>query len=206
MLAVAAALCAAMLHGCGLAVIGAAGSAAFSIADDRRSPSVQFDDEAIQARIQSWVSDRFGSKVHLNVTSFNHMALLTGQASDEQTRQEIGRIALAVPDVRAITNEVQIEAPSNRGSRLNDEFITSKVKARFIESGKVSPTHAKVVTEASVVYLLGLVTEKEAAAAVEIARSTDGVRKVVRIFEICSETDPVCRPRDEPPPLPQPPV
>lgn len=198
------ALCAATLSGCGLFVLGAASGAAFSIADDRRSPGTQFDDETIQARTQIRVSDRFGSKVHVIATSFNHMVLLTGQAPDESTRQEIGNITLGVPGVRAISNEVQLGEPSTRGSRLNDEIITSKVKARFINSGKVSPTHAKVVTEESVVYLLGLVTEQEAAAAVEVARTTGGVRKVVRIFEICSEQDEACRPRRTlAPPQPQ---
>jgi len=44
----------------------------------------------------------------------------------------------------------------------------------------------KVVTEAGVVFLLGIVTQGEADAAVEIARTTGGVLKVVRVFEIIS--------------------
>jgi osmotically-inducible protein OsmY len=193
------------LQGCELAVLGAAGSAAYSIAEDRRTSGTQFDDETIAPRAQSRVSDRFGDKVHLTVLSFNRMALLTGEAPDEASREEIGKIVLGVPGVRAITNEIQISVPTTRASRINDEFITLKVKGRFINSGKVSPVHAKIVTEAGVVYLMGVVTDEEAEQAVEIARTTDGVRKVVKIFEHCKTSDEICRPRSKalpkPPPL-----
>jgi osmotically-inducible protein OsmY len=40
-----------------------------------------------------------------------------------------------------------------------------------------------VVTENSIVYLLGLLTKQEADVATEIARTTSGVQKVVRVFE-----------------------
>ena len=184
------------LQGCELAILGAAGSAAYSIAEDRRTSGTQFDDETIQPRAQSRVSDRFGDKVHLTVMSFNRAVLLTGEAPDEATRAEIGKIVLAVPSVRAVTNELQISVPTTRASRLGDEFITLKVKVGFINSGKVSPVHAKIVTEAGVVYLMGLVTEQEAEDAVEVARNTDGVRKVVKIFEYCKPSDEVCRSKE----------
>ena len=187
---------AAGLQGCELAVLGAAGSAAYSIAEDRRTSGTQFDDETIQPRAQSRVSDRFGDKVHLTVMSFNRAVLLTGEAPDEAARAEIGKIVLAVPSVRAVTNELQISVPSTRASRIGDEFITIKVKGRFISSGKVNIAYAKVVTEAGVVYLMGLVTEQEAEDAVEVARNTDGVRKVVKIFEYCKPTDEVCRSKE----------
>lgn len=183
------------LAGCELAVIGAATTAAYSIAEDRRTSGTQIDDESIQIRAKSRVVDRFGEKVHITVTSFNRMALLTGEAPDAPTREEIGRIVLGVPNVRSVANELQLGAPSSRTSRINDEIITTKVKARLIDSGKVSIVHVKVVTEAGVVFLLGLVTEDEAAQAVEIARTTGGVVKVVKLFEYCNPTDEVCRSR-----------
>jgi len=83
---------------------------------------------------------------------------------------------------------------SSLSARANDSYITSKIKARLLDSAKVNPIHVKVVTEAGVVYLLGLVTEQEANDAVEVARTTDGVRKVVKVFEYCKAEDPVCPP------------
>jgi osmotically-inducible protein OsmY len=79
--------------------------------------------------------------------------------------------------------------------RANDSFITSKVKARLLDARGVSPVHVKVATEAGTVYLMGVVTEQEAEQAVELARTTGGVRKVVKIFEVCKATDDACKPR-----------
>ena len=201
--AVLLALCVPALQGCELAVLGAAGGVAYSIAEDRRSSGVQYDDESIQLRAQSRISDRFGDKTHVTVSSFNRMALLTGEVPDDGTRAEIAKIVEGVPSVRAITNEIQISPPTPRGSRITDEYISSKVKAQLI--GKANPIYIKVVTEAGVVYLMGVVTEQEAADAVEIARTTSGVRKVVKIFEYCKAGEEVCRPHPkDSPPLPKP--
>jgi osmotically-inducible protein OsmY len=86
--------------------------------------------------------------------------------------------------VKSISNELAVAGASSFGGRSNDSYITSKVKARFVDAGKFSPNHVKVVTEAGVVFLIGLVTQAEADASVEIARTTGGVQKVVRVFEI----------------------
>ena len=182
------------LAGCELAIIGAA-TAAYSIAEDRRTSGTQMEDETIQVRAQSRVSERFGDKVHVNVISFNRLAVVTGEAPDEVTREEISKIVRAVPNVKGISNELQLSAPTSRASRLNDEIITTKIKGRLIDSDRVSMAHVKVVTEAGNVFLLGLVTEQEAEHAVEIARTTGGVHKVVKLFEYCKPTDELCRPR-----------
>jgi osmotically-inducible protein OsmY len=189
-----AAAMAGALAGCiEMAAVGV-GAAVLS-AQDRRTTGTQVEDEGIELRTANRIGERFGGKVHINVTSFNRNVLLTGEATDERTRAEIERIAREVPNVRGVTNEIQVAGISSLGARSNDSFLTSKVKARFLDANKFSPIHVKVVTEAGVVYLLGIVTENEAADAVDIARTTGGVRKVVKVFEYCKPTDPACRPR-----------
>jgi osmotically-inducible protein OsmY len=87
-----------------------------------------------------------------------------------------------------VVNEIQTAGVSSYTARGNDSYLTSKVKARFVDNGgNFSVNQVKVVTEGSVVYLMGLVTRKEAEAAVEIARTTGGVQKVVRVFEYIEE-------------------
>jgi osmotically-inducible protein OsmY len=93
------------------------------------------------------------------------------------------KIVRAVENVRGVYNEITIGAITPLSARANDSFITSKVKARFVDHRKFNPVHVKVVTEAGVVFLLGLVKRKEADDAVEIARTTNGVRRVVKLFE-----------------------
>ena len=186
---------AALLAGCEVAVLGALGGGAYSVFEDRRSSGTRVDDEAIEIRASSRIGERFGDKAHVNVTAFNGSVLVTGEVPSEQARADVEKIITDVPNVRAVTNELQVGAPSSMGARTSDAFITSKIKARFLDGNKFNPLHVKVVTESGIVYLFGVVTEKEADAAVEIARTTGGVRKVVKIFEYCKPEDEACRPR-----------
>ncbi len=184
------------LAGCGLAVLGG-GAAAVSAIEDRRTSGTIFDDDGIERSVSRGVRERFGEATHVNVTSFSRSVLLTGEVPDEATRTQVEKIAQSIANVRAVTNELQIGGVSSMATRAGDSLITTKIKARLVDSGKVNPVHVKVVTEAGVVYLLGLVTEAEANEAVEIARTTGGVRKVVKVFEYCSAGDSLCRPYAE---------
>ena len=195
-----------VLSGCfGAAAVGV-GAGALIIAD-RRNSETYVSDEGMELRAGNRISEKHGDKVHVNVTSYNRMVLLTGEVPSEAVRADVEKIAAGVPNVKSISNELAIAGPSSFGGRGNDSYITSKVKARFVDANKFAPNHVKVVTEAGVVFLLGLVTQAEANAAVEIARTTGGVQKVVRVFEIISpeqakaldnkpEPAPVAKPAD----------
>ena len=178
-------LCVPFLAGCfGAAVVGA-GAGALMLADRRISENYVAD-EGIELRAANQISQNHGEKVHINVTSFNRMVLLTGEAPTAAIKADIEKLVSGVPNVKSISNELAIAGPSSFGGRGNDSYITSKVKARFVDANRFSANNVKVVTEAGVVFLLGLVTQAEANAAVEIARTTGGVQKVVRVFEIIS--------------------
>ena len=185
------------LAACVPMVIGAGGAAVYSSLEDRRSTGTQIEDESIEVRASNRISDRFGSRVHVNVTSYNRVALVTGEVPDERARDEIEKIVRAVPNVREVTNDLQVSGISSYGSRSNDAYLTSKVRGRLLDTKRVSPVHLKVVTESGVVYLMGLVTEPEADEAVDIARNTGGVRKGVKVFEYCKPSADICRPRSK---------
>jgi osmotically-inducible protein OsmY len=195
-----AALACLWLAGCAPVLVGAGAVSALSVSEDRRSSGAQMDDQSIEWRASSRIGERFGSKVHVNVTSYNRVVLLTGEVPDERVRGEIDSLVRAVPSVQATTNELVVAAPTSLGSRTTDSYITSKIKTQFLDAAKFNAMHVKVVTEAGVVYLLGVVTPTEADDAVEIARTTGGVRKVVKMFESCKPTDEVCRIPPPPPP------
>lgn len=156
---------------------------------DRRPTETFVADEAIETRAANRINEKYGDRVHVNVTSYNRAVLLTGEVTNEAAKGDIEKIAAGVPNVRAITNELLVAGASSFGSRSNDSYITSKVKARFLDANKFAPNHVKVVTEAGTAYLLGLVTQREADDAVDIARTTGGVQKVVRVFDIISEEE-----------------
>ena len=94
-----------------------------------------------------------------------------------------------IDGLREVYNELGIGPASSLGSRSTDSFITSKVKARLVDTNQVSANHIKVVTERGIVYLMGIVSEREAKVAVAVARTTDGVRKVVNVMEVVSEDE-----------------
>jgi len=190
----AALLAAALLQGCAPVVMVGAGAAVMSF-EDRRTTGAQVDDETIELRAGNRIDDRYGNRVHVNVTSYNRYVLLTGEVPDEAARGEVEKIARSVTNVLGVSNDLQVAGISSATSRSNDTFLTTNVKTRLLNSDKFNGIHVKVVTEASVVYLLGVVTEQEAADAVELARTTSGVRKVVKMFEYCKPTDEICAPR-----------
>lgn len=178
-------ICVPLLGGCvGAAVVGAGAGALMIV--DRRASETYIADQSMEIRAASRISEKYGDKVHVNATSYNRMILLTGEVPTAEIKADVEKIVAGVPDVKSISNEVAIAGPSGYGVRGNDSYITSKVKARFVDAGKFSAHVVKVVTEAGVVFLLGMVTQAEADAAVEITRTTGGVLKVVRVFEIIS--------------------
>ena len=195
----ALALAAALLGGCAAVVVGAGGAAAYGALEDRRTAGSQLEDESNELRAVNRIAERFGDSVHVNVTSYNRALLLTGEVPDARAREEIEKIAAALPNVRGVSNELEVAGAASLGARTNDSLITSKVKVRFLDAKRFNPLHVKVVTEAGVVYLMGIVTEQEANDAVEVARTTGGVRKVVKIFEYCKPSDEACRPSAPPP-------
>lgn len=178
----------ASVQACIPVIVGGTG-VAVAMASDRRSSGAYVDDESIEWKSNRWIDQRLGDKVHVNSTSYNRKLLLTGEAFNEAARDEAGRIAASVDNVREVVNELRIAPSSSLANRTNDGYITSKVKARFVDQKEFNLPQVKVVTEASTVYLLGLVSQREGDAATEIARTTSGVQKVVRVFEYISEDD-----------------
>lgn len=176
------------VQGCIPVIVGGTGMAV-AMVSDRRSSGTYVEDEGIEWKANKWVADRLGDKVHLNATAFNRKLLLTGEAFNEESREEAGRIAATVETVREVVNELRVAPTSSLSARANDSYISSKVKARFVDQKDFHIQQVKVVTEAGTTYLMGLVTEREGTAATEIARTTKGVQKVVRVFEYISEEE-----------------
>jgi len=169
------------LYGCVAAVVGGAGTAVL-VGEDRRTVGTVTEDQGIELKTANRINDKFKDP-HFNVTSYNRIVLLTGEAPDAETKSEMEKIARAVENVRGVYNEIVVAGNSALSARGNDSYLTGKVKGRFIDQQKFNVVHVKVVTESNVVYLLGLVRRKEADDATEIARTTSGVQKVVRLFE-----------------------
>ncbi|MEP6996978.1 MAG: BON domain-containing protein [Betaproteobacteria bacterium] len=174
-----------LLNGCiPLAITGVIATA--QIATDRRTTGAQLDDELIEDKAIAQIADRLKSDLHVNVTSYNGIVLLTGEVPTETAKNDVAQIARSMSKVRVVQNELVIGPTSSLSARTNDTLITSKVKARFVEARKFQINHVKVVTERSVVYLMGVVRRDEGDAAAETARTISGVQRVVKVFEYIS--------------------
>ena len=163
--------------------VGTGAGTTAMVSEDRRTSGIFIEDESIELKSSRRIYEQLGNQIHVNVTSFNRIVLLTGEAPNEAMKEEAGRLVRSIENVRNIINEITIGEKSTLGSRSKDTFITSKVKSRFLASGKFQINHVKIVTEKGVVFLLGMVKRDEADSATEIASSTSGVSKVVRVFE-----------------------
>ena len=163
-------------------VAGAAGTAL--VATDRRSAGAQLDDTTIEAKVGQYARSRWGDRAHVSVTSYNGVVLLSGEVPDDAGKAAMTDFVKSSDRVRSVQNEIVVAAPSEIGSRTNDTYLTSVVKTRFLEAtDRFSATHVKVVTDRGVVYLMGLVRRAEADAAAQIAASTKGVARVVKVVE-----------------------
>lgn len=176
-----------LLQGC-LPMVAAGATGGALVAVDRRTLGTQTEDEAIEWKAASRVNEKLGDKLHANYTSYNRKVLISGEVFNEQMRADVERIVVAVPQVQGVYNELAIAPISSFSARSNDSYITTKVKSRLLDTKSLNAVHTKVVTEAGVVYLLGLVTQREADAIVQVARTTSDVKKVVTLLEIVPET------------------
>ena len=163
------------------------GAGALIIAD-RRSSGAYIDDESIGWKVEERIVQKFGSETHVNAVSYNRNVLLIGEVPDAATRAQVGRLAGEVVNVKGVVNEVVIGPASSAKSRANDTYLTSKVKARFVEANKFSANHVRVHASAGTAFLVGIVTRKEADDAAQIAATTSGVEKVVRVFDYFAES------------------
>ena len=153
------------------------------MADDRRTTATYLPDEEIELKASGRIHDTYKDGVHVNVTSFNRRVLLTGEAVDAGARAKVEQIVREVPNVREVQDEIAVSSVSTILARSGDSYVSTKVKARFLDDRRFSANHVKVVTEAHTVFLMGLVKHEEGDAAADIAAKSSGVVKVVKVFE-----------------------
>jgi len=180
--------CAAALQACAPMVVGGFVGGTM-VVTDRRTSGAQLEDEGIEIKVSSRIKESLSGKVHVNLTSYNRQVLITGEALNERDAKYLSEIISQVDNVRSVLNEVQVANFSTFSERSQDVLIQSKVKASLVDSKDIFASAFKVHAERGVIYLMGRVTQREADRAVEVARNVSGVQKVVKVFEIITETE-----------------
>jgi osmotically-inducible protein OsmY len=179
----------AALSACAPLVVGGAAVTAL-VAVDRRTSGAQLDDQAIELRSSNRIKDDIGdARARFSVSSYNRRVLITGEAANEAIKSQITQIVSGVDNVREVINELGVTNSPSFKERATDTLITGRVKASLVDAKDLSASAFKVTTERGTVYLMGRVTQREADRATDIARNTQSVARVVRVFEIISEQE-----------------
>jgi osmotically-inducible protein OsmY len=176
------------LSGCGLLAVGGVVAGA-SVLADRRSPAVQAIDKGIELEAGNALAKRYGDNAHINVTSFNQKVLLTGEVKDADIKGQAATFVKAMKNARSVFNELVIGPNSTFTARANDSYLESKIKTQMIFTDKLPSNSMAIVAEGSSVYLMGILTQNEAAIAKKVTSNVDGVKDVYVYFDIISDAE-----------------
>ena len=152
-----------------------------------RSIGNKIDDQFLEPNVANAISrshpDLTGPTSHIVVTAYNGVILLAGQTPRADLKEKAAQVANGVQGVKKLHNELQVLQPTSALARSNDALITSKIKTLMLADSKVPSAKVKVVTENGIVYLMGLVTRAEGAAATNVASGASGVQKIVTLYQ-----------------------
>lgn len=173
------------LQGCVFVAGAAAGAAGIAVVYDHRKLEKILQDQQISDTIAHKIqaTPDLVENTHINVSCFNQIVLLTGEASTQARREQVEEMARSVPNVTKVYNQIVVKGPSSSLTRASDSWITAKIKTEMLATQDLKSGTIKVVTENGTVYLLGIVSQDQADMAVDIAREVSGVQKVVKIFQ-----------------------
>ncbi len=172
------------LQGCIFVAGAAAGAAGVAVVyDHRKLQSILQDQKINQTLTGEYAGAPELKDGRINVTVFNQVVLLTGQATTVDGRQLAETLAKNVPDVTKVYNQLTINGRSSSLTSASDAWITAKIKSQMLATKDLQSGTIRVVTENGTVYLLGIVSQEQGNMAVDIARKVSGVQKVVKIFQ-----------------------
>ena len=179
------------LQSCVFVVGAAAGAAAIAMVYDHRAVGNAIQDTHLANKIAEKIRSEhpMHEESHIEVTAFNNIVLLTGETPKVEWQQEAEALAKSVPGVSRVYNQITIQGPTSSLTRTSDSWITTKIKSEMLATEDLKSSSIKVVTENGVVYLMGIVSHRQAEISIDIARQVSGVQKVVKIFQYKDKAD-----------------
>ncbi len=157
-----------------------------------RTPGTYIDDLVLDLAVAERTIRRSDEKFkgsHIVIEVFNGNVLVVGQVPSIELKEKATSELKKLKNIRnnTIHNYLQVAPPTTMLARTNDAFITTKVKTRLFASGLSSKNESprykiKVLTEDGVVYLMGVVEQKDSESITETVKSVYGVRKIIKLF------------------------
>lgn len=159
------------------------------VANDRRTSGAQLEDAAISVKAANAVKSILGDRGNVNVSSYNRRVLVTGEVNTEEQKKKVISAISKVENVQLVVDELAVFIPSALSTRARDTLTTTRVKANLIDAKDLISSAFRVITERGTVYLMGIVTQREADRATDLASRTPGVLRVVQVLEVISEAE-----------------
>ena len=168
-----------------LATLAASACSTFT---DRRGFNRAVNDRNVQLTAQRTLDNdkTLGDKVHIGTAVYDGWLLLIGEAPTQELKQRAEADVTGFEGVRRVDNEIDVMPIPSLGDRAGDAALTASVKTSLLDITSLpgfDPGRVKVSTAHGNVYLMGLVSRREADAVTDVVRHVAGVRKVVRVFE-----------------------
>lgn len=176
------------LAGCAPLVLGTAAGGAF-MATDRRTSGTQVEDQGIEIKAANRLRDVVSDRGHVNANAYNRLLLLTGEVPTEAERAAAEQAVQRIENMNGVVNEIAVMPASSISTRGNDIVLATKVRATLVDAPDLISNAYKVVVERGEVYLMGMVTEREAKRSSELISTIKGVRRVVKVFQILTEDE-----------------
>lgn len=173
-----------LLQSCAGLIIGA-GMGAASVAHDRRTVGTQVDDTTTASRISTAMlrDAPIHEQSNISVQVFNGVVLLVGQAPTQALIHRAEKLASSIKNIKKLHNQIRLGSPIPANIVANDVWLASKVKTKLITDKRIDGLHIEIEVESGEVFLMGMVSEKEANIAVDITRNIQGVKQVIKAFE-----------------------
>ena len=148
-----------------------------SAAGDKRDLSTQYDDEKIGFTCTSDFSDIKG-EFRASCNAYEGKVLVTGQGANQAIIDKVISTVKKIENVKTVYNKMTA-GPNNTSSGIADDVeISAKVIAALLDTDGVSKLHVRIYTESGVTYLMGIVTQSAANAAIKATKGVEGVKKV----------------------------
>ncbi|TAM96361.1 MAG: BON domain-containing protein [Rhodanobacteraceae bacterium] len=170
-----------------VALLLCAALAACSVFTPRRGFNRVFNDRNVQLTAQRALDNdpELSGRAHIGTSVYNGVLLLIGEASTAEVKQRAEADVTGYEGVQRVVNLIDVMPLQSVGRTAVDASLTARVKTSLlhIDMPGFDPGRVKISTAHGKVYLMGLVSHKEADAVVNQARSVAGVTQVVQVFE-----------------------
>lgn len=123
----------------------------------------------------------------LSIDSFHSEVLLTGEVPTSDIKMHAEQIVSSMPDVQRVYNELTVGVAQGYGSTVQDALLTSKILAKSLPNNGVKSSQIKIITNNSVVYVMGRMTPVQQSNMIDIANSTVGLTELVLLTSLIDE-------------------